>query len=141
METVNKEEGKRYPPGAKMGILLCVLSALYLYLGLIVVPVLTIVGQVYFIYASRLWVKRYGGKRNFDMAHSLFHLGHPRWVTDLGITLFIAGFYLAPLIMLIQSFWQETNDVLHEVAWWMGNMLAVLYYIHIVWDRMKKSAS
>ena len=134
MRTTN--ENKRYPQGATIGILLCVLS------------LLTIIGQVYFIYASKLWIKRYGGKRNFDMAHSLFHLGHPRWVTDWGITLYIAGFYLSPLIMLIQSFWQETNDVFHEandvfheVVWWMGNILAVLYYIHIVWNRIKKSAS
>lgn len=139
MRTTN--ENKRYPQGATIGILLCVLSLLYFYSGLVIVPALTIIGQVYFIYASKLWIKRYGGKRNFDMAHSLFHLGHPRWVTDWGITLYIAGFYLSPLIMLIQSFWQETNDVFHEVAWWMGNILAVLYYIHIVWNRIKKSAN
>lgn len=78
------DENKRYPQGATISILLCALSFLYLYLGLWVVPVLTIIGQVYFIYASKLWVKRYGGKRNFDLAHSLFHLGHPRWVTDWG---------------------------------------------------------
>ena len=135
------DDNKRYPLGATIGILLCFLSFLYLYLGLLVLPFLTFIRQLSFIFASRLWIKRYGGKRNFDMAHSLFHLGHPRWVTDWGITLYIAGFYLSPLIMLIQSFWQETNDVFHEVAWWMGNILAVLYYIHIVWNRIKKSAN
>ena len=119
MRTTN--ENKRYPQGATIGILLCVLSLLYFYSGLVIVPALTIIGQVYFIYASKLWIKR--------------------WVTDWGITLYIAGFYLSPLIMLIQSFWQETNDVFHEVVWWMGNILAVLYYIHIVWNRIKKSAS
>lgn len=90
------DEYKRYPQRPTMGILLCVISLLYLCLGLMIVSILTIVGQVYYIYATKLWVKRYGGKRKFDMAHSLFHLGHPRWVTDLGITLFIAGCFLAP---------------------------------------------
>lgn len=73
MRTTN--ENKRYPQDATIGILLCVLSLLYFYSGLVIVPVLTIIGQVYFIYASKLWIKRYGGKRNFDMAHSLFHWG------------------------------------------------------------------
>ena len=101
MRTTN--ENKRYPQDATIGILLCFLSFLYLYLGLLVVPILTVIGQLYFIYASRLWIRRYGGKRNFGMAHSLFHLGHPRWVTDWGITLYIAGFYLSPLIIPYQK--------------------------------------
>ncbi len=133
-----EKEYKRYPPGATTSILLCGLSLLYLYLGLVVVPVLTVIGQVYFIYASKLWVKRYGGKRNFDVAHSLFHLGHPRWVTDWGITLFIATFYLSPLIMLVQSFWADTNDICHEVGWWTANTVSVLYYVHFVWSSIKK---
>ena len=109
MRTTN--ENKRYPQDATIGILLCFLSFLYLYLGLLVVPILTVIGQLYFIYASRLWIRRYGGKRNFGMAHSLFHLGHPRWVTDWGITLYIAGFYLSPLIMLIQSIFISCGTV------------------------------
>ena len=61
---INFNKNKRYPKGATISILLCVLSLLYLYLGLIVVPVLTMIGQVYFIYASKLWVKRYGCKQD-----------------------------------------------------------------------------
>lgn len=134
------DENKRYPQGATISILLCALSFLYLYLGLWVVPVLTIIGQVYFIYASKLWVKRYGGKRNFDLAHSLFHLGHPRWVTDWGVMLFLAGFYLSPLIMLVQSFWLDADDIYHEVGWWIANAFAALYYIYIVWSCIKRIA-
>ena len=135
-----EKEYKRYPPGATTGILLCGLSLLYLYLELVVVPILTIVGQVYFIYASKLWVKRYGGKRNFDMVHSLFHLGHPRWVTDWGITLFIATFYLSPLIMLVQSFWIDADDAFHQVFGWIANAISVLYYVVFVWGGIKMRA-
>ena len=51
------DDNKRYPLGATIGILLCFLSFLYLYLGLLVVPILTVIRQLYFIYASRLWIK------------------------------------------------------------------------------------
>jgi len=42
------DDNKRYPLGATIGILLCFLSFLYLYLGLLVVPILTVIGQLYF---------------------------------------------------------------------------------------------
>lgn len=126
MKTTNKD--KRYPPSITNGIWLCILSLLYLHLGLLIVPILTIVAQLYFIYATKQWLKRYGGKRNFDMAHSLFHLGHPRWMTDAGITSYVASTYLAPVVMLVQSFWIDTDGSLSQtLQWWIVNSFAVGY--------------
>lgn len=136
METTNRN--KYYPPGITDYILLCILSLLYLYLGLLFIPLLTITGQVYFIYTSRLWVKRYGGKRNFDMSHSLYHLSHPRWITDIGIVLFVAGWYLAPIIMLVQSFWLDRSDMILNIGWWIANICSVMYYISLIRNCVKK---
>ena len=140
MDSIHKD--KRYPPSVTNSIWLCVLSLLYLYLGLLIVPVLTLIGQLYFIYATKLWVKRYGGKRNFDMAHSLFHLGHPRWITDAGITLYVASTNLAPVVMLVQSFWIDTDGSLSQtLQWWIVNSFAVAYYVIFLCVSTKKHSS
>lgn len=45
METTDKN--KIYPPGITNYMLLCILAFLYLYLGLLVIPLLTIMGQFF----------------------------------------------------------------------------------------------
>lgn len=137
METTDKN--KIYPSGITNYMLLCILALLYLYLGLLVIPLLTIMGQFFFIYTSRQWRKRYGGKRNFDMSHSLYHLGHPRWITDIGMILFVSGFYLAPVIMLVQSFWLDRSNLIHDIGWWITNLYTVIYYILLIRNCIKNT--
>ena len=76
------------------------------------------------------------------MAHSLFHLGHPRWITDAGITLYVASTYLAPVVMLVQSFWIDTDGSLSQtLQWWIVNSFAVAYYVIFLCVSTKKHSS
>lgn len=116
-------------PPIKMNVLLCILSIIYIYLGLLIVPLITLIGQIYYIYASRIWKRRYEGKRNFDLAHSLFHIGHPKWLTDYCFMLFIAGIFITPGIMFIQSLWLNAqDDKIKEITLWGADAVVLVYY-------------
>lgn len=110
-------------------IILCLASVGYLYLGLIVAPLISLIGNLYFIYAVRKWKRLYGSKRNFDLAHSLFHIGHPEWLSDLLFTIFLLSVSLIPFIMFIQSFWIHLGDSLVTLIIWVIVTLIILRYL------------